>query len=223
MFALLSSIAAANPISGIWYHPTPQEIAIPTITDILPALPLFVAAIAIELVVSYLILRHWKLDYGILKTVLAANIISISIVWAYCFTAAPFFRHWYGSVSTPNVSLIFFIIISAEAFAVAFEAFVVHYFNKKNITLAQATGMALAANMSSFILSPGLQSKNDLLPVSILFAFPLFLFAFGCYKAVLLIKPGIGAKKAALITLVFLVGASICIAAILDLIYIHLY
>ncbi|MCX6770463.1 MAG: hypothetical protein NTX79_00240 [Candidatus Micrarchaeota archaeon] len=151
---LLASFAFANPLPPGWVQPK-QEIAVPAISDTLSAMPLFTAAIAIELLVSFIVLRHYKIDFSILKYVLGANIISIPIVWAYCFAAEPFFIDWHGSVGMGNYGLIFFIILSAEAFAVAFEAYIVHYFNKKKITLAQAGWMALAANAASFALSPG--------------------------------------------------------------------
>jgi hypothetical protein len=169
-----------------------QEIAVPSLSDVASALPLFLAALALELAVSYLLLRHWKLEAGILKYVLAANIVSIPAVWTYCFAAAPFFIDWQGSVGRDNFSLIFFIIMSAEAFAVAFEAFAVHHFNRKKITLEQAAWMALAANAASFMLSPGLIG-NGSLGWLFLLALAFLLFPFLAANAL----PGrLGMKKA---------------------------
>ena len=154
---LIASFAFADPIPLGWNQPK-QEIAIPAVTDILSALPLLVAAIVLELLVSFIVLRLWKLDYGILKTVLSVNIISISIVWAYCFAVAPFFFDWHGDVGTENPGLILFVILSAEAFAVAFESLCRPSFQQEKNNASAGRLDVVCSQLASFPLIPGMDS-----------------------------------------------------------------
>lgn len=184
----LTCTAFANPIPPGWQQPK-QEFAIPTPSDLASALPLFAAAIAIELLVSAIFLWHCKKDYGILKYALAANAVSIPLVWAYCFAVAPFFIAWQGSIGMENFWLVVMVILSAEAFAVGFEAYLVFHFNKKKISLGQALWMALFANVASFLLSPA-QASSSLSLFPLLAALLLFPFI-----AAYLALPRLGLKK----------------------------
>jgi len=185
---LLALFSFANPLPPGWTQPK-QEFATPSLQDLASALPLFAAAIALELLVSAIFLWHYKKEIGILKYVLAANCISIPAVWAYCFAAAPFFVTWHGSVGTDNFFLVSFVILSAEAFAVAFEAYFVFRLSKKQLSLGQALWMALGANAFSFLLSPA-QASQELAIFPLLAALLMFPFI-----AAYIALPRLGLKR----------------------------
>ncbi|MFH1064444.1 MAG: hypothetical protein V1729_05160 [Candidatus Woesearchaeota archaeon] len=109
-----------------------------------PSLLLFVYAviltIVLELAVLIFFIKRWKVKAWTkpILTVIAVNMISIPLVWTL----------FLGLI----IISFFFAIIIAEAFAVVFEAYVIHWMNKKQLKLKQSFILSFIMNLVSFLL-----------------------------------------------------------------------
>lgn len=116
----------------------------------LPFIGALLLTIAIELIVSIIFLKRWKISSKKwrkpLLTVVIADIISVPLVWIifFCIVAmlAAFFQSW---------SILIAITI-AEAFAVVFEAYALFRFNKKILPLKRAFILSIVMNLASCII-----------------------------------------------------------------------
>lgn len=104
--------------------------------------------IVIELAVLILFLRRWKVKKWkkpVLSLVLA-NIVSVPLVWAICIGIAAVLITIFQLLS------IVIAVIIAEAFAVVFEAYFIHWLNKKIIPLKKSFILSLVMNFVSFAI-----------------------------------------------------------------------
>jgi hypothetical protein len=140
-YAELYSNGSATISSGPIYSNTTTTILqppipVPPITYILFVLALLLT-LAIELTAAFLYLRaaRIKKKRRILATVIAANIISVPVLW-FLFI---YFLAFTG-------------FVLGEIFAILFEGAFVYFFNKKWIRLKSAMIMSLIMNLTSLIL-----------------------------------------------------------------------
>ena len=99
-----------------------------------------VTTIIIELLVAWIYFSITKIKKKALFSVIYANLISVPIAWILVL----FIRFM--------PTAIFSIVTIAEIFAVVFEAYFIHWLNKKQIKLKQAFILSLVMNIASFIL-----------------------------------------------------------------------
>ena len=92
----------------------------------------------IELLVALIYLSSNKLSKKILFSVFILNLISLPIVW---FIASLF-----------KTDLLFLAIVVGEVFAFTFEAYLIHFLNKKVLSLGQSFILSLIMNAASFVI-----------------------------------------------------------------------
>jgi hypothetical protein len=116
----------------------------------LPFIGALLLTIAIEMIVSIIFLKRWKIKSvkwrKPLLTVAISDIISVPLVWIiFLFLVAvlaAFLESW---------SVLIAIIIT-EAFAVVFEAYALFLFNKKILPLKRAFLLSIIMNIASFVI-----------------------------------------------------------------------
>ncbi len=104
----------------------------------------FIAALIItiilELLVAWIYFSITKIKKKVLLSIIYANLISVPIVWILVI----FIRFM--------PTAIFNVLIIAEIFAVVFEAYFIHWLNKKQIKIKQAFILSIIMNLASFLL-----------------------------------------------------------------------
>lgn len=109
----------------------------------LPFIGALLLTIAIELIVSIIMLKKWKISSKKWKkpllTVAIADIISVPAVWIIFLLVLA-------------LSSILASIIISEAFAVVFEAYALFLFNKKILPLKKSFTLSITMNLISFII-----------------------------------------------------------------------
>lgn len=138
------------PDDKVIITPSPEQENSNNLTLWMPFIGALLLTIAIELLVSIIFLKRWKIKAGKWRgpilTVAIADIISVPLVWIifFCIVAvlAAFFQSWSLLIA----------IITAEAFAVVFEGYALFHFNKKILPLKKSFLLSIIMNLTSFII-----------------------------------------------------------------------
>ena len=105
-----------------------------------PSSDFFVGALGLTLIIESMVTLAFlfitKISPKVLTSVIIANLISLPIVW---FVFPP----------TSNDLLVIFL---AELFAVVFEGYFIHFFNKKTISLKKSFALSILMNLASFFI-----------------------------------------------------------------------
>jgi hypothetical protein len=136
-----NEVSRANYNSNYRAELSPEGSAKIYETTLLPdSVRLFIEALIITLVIelftAFIFIKIAKLPKRILVSVLIANLISLPIVW-FVF---------------PLLLNILLVMLLSEIFAVVFEAYFIHYFNKKRITLKKSFILSIIMNLASFLI-----------------------------------------------------------------------
>lgn len=99
----------------------------------------FILTVAVELAASYIYLRLRKLSYGVLWSVLLANIISVPLFWLFLWVV--------GS----SEFMICLLVFAGEFAVFVVEALIIFLLNRRRISIADAFLMSFINNVASFL------------------------------------------------------------------------
>jgi hypothetical protein len=96
-----------------------------------------IATVASELLIAFAYIKLMKKPWWILLAVIAANIISLPLVWVVSLVLSD---QWPA------------VIVAMELAAIAFEAYFIHWMNRKIVPLKDALILSAAMNIGSLIV-----------------------------------------------------------------------